>query len=604
MITQVYKKLLDLLTYTERKRARVLMGMILMMAFLDMLGVASILPFMTMLANPELLQTNAVLNAAFSISQHIGIHTPEQFLFALGVLFFALLVTSLAFKALSTYAQTRFALMCEYSMGKRLVEGYLHQPYSWFLNRHSADLGKNILSEVGTVIGSCMIPLMMLIAQSTVALALLILLIIVDPVLAVTVGVVLALAYAGIFAVMSGWLKRLGQARIEANQGRFTALSEAFGATKEVKVGGLEQAYIHRFAKPAEIYAKGQAIAQVITQLPRYALEAIAFGGMLLVILYLMAKSGSFASALPIIALYTFAGYRLLPALQQIYGAFTKLSFAGPALDSLNQEFMSLQAADALHDQVSPLPLTQAITLNQASYRYPNAPYFALKGIDLTIPAHSKVGFVGATGSGKTTMVDVILGLLELQEGALNIDGQPISAVNRRQWQRTIGYVPQHIYLADDSVAANIAFGVNPNEIDQQAVERAAKFANLHEFVFNRLPQGYATTVGERGVRLSGGQRQRIGIARALYHNPQVLILDEATSALDNLTEQAVMEAVNNLGHDITVILIAHRLSTVKSCDTIFLLDKGELKAQGVYSELNESNQTFQEMTGVVTRRQ
>lgn len=590
------RKLISLLTPPERKRAIVLMGMILVMAFLDAVGVASILPFIALLSNPELLQTNVALNAAFTASSHIGIYTTEQFLFALGVLVFVLLVTSLAFKALTTYAQTRFALMREYSIGRRLVEGYLHQPYSWFLNRHSADLGKTILSEVQTVIGNGMYPLMTLMAQSTVALALLVLLIIVDSLLALSVGVVLGLAYAGIFAVISGWLKRLGQSRTKANKERFTAVSEAFGAAKEVKVGGLEQAYIKRFAKPAEIYARVQATARVISELPRYALEAIAFGGMLLVILYLMAKSGSFVSALPIIALYAFAGYRLMPALQQIYGAFTQLRFAGPAVDALHQDLISLQATDAQRGHLSPLPLIQAITLNHVSYRYPNAPQLALKGIDLTIPARSTVGFVGATGSGKTTTVDVILGLLEPQEGALNIDGEPITSVNRRQWQRAIGYVPQHIYLADDSVAANIAFGVNAKDIDQQTVERAAKIANLHEFVVNDLPQGYATTVGERGVRLSGGQRQRIGIARALYHNPQVLVLDEATSALDNLTEQAVMEAVNNLGHDITIILIAHRLSTVRQCDQIFLLERGEVKASGTYDELNAGNQHFAEM--------
>jgi ABC-type multidrug transport system fused ATPase/permease subunit len=592
------KKLLALLTRPERKRAGLLMGMILVMAFLDMLGVASILPFMAVLANPELVQTNALLNAAFTTSRHIGIHTTQQFLFALGVLVFVLLVTSLAFKALTTYAQTRFALMREYSIGKLLVEGYLHQPYSWFLNRHSADLGKTILSEVSSVIGNGMLPLMTLMAQSMVALALLILLLIVDPLLALSVGVVLGLVYVGIFAVMSGWLKRLGQARTRANKERFTAVSEAFGAAKEVKVGRLEQAYIKRFSAPANSYAQSEASARVIAQLPRYALEAIAFGGMLLVMLYLMAKSGSFASALPIIALYAFAGYRLLPALQQIYQAFTQLRFAGPALDALHQDLMSLQAADAQHGHIEPLALTQAITLKHVSYRYPNALHPALKGIDLSIPAHSTVGFVGATGSGKTTTVDVILGLLEPQEGHLIVDGQPITAAYRRQWQRAIGYVPQHIYLADDSVAANIAFGVPAKDIDPQAVERAAKIANLHEFVVNDLPRGYATTVGERGVRLSGGQRQRIGIARALYHNPQVLILDEATSALDNLTEQSVMEAVNNLGHDITIILIAHRLSTVRQCDQIYLLERGEVKASGTYDQLTENSQQFKAMAG------
>ena len=593
---QTLKKIFALLAPSERKHAGLLMGMILVMAFLDMLGVASILPFMGVLANPEIVQTNVALNTAFIISGHIGINTPEKFLFALGVLVFVLLVTSLAFKALTTYAQIRFALMREYSIGRRLLEGYLHQPFSWFLNHHSADLGKTILSEVQNVINNGMIPLMTLMAQITLALALLILLILVDPLLALSVGVLLGLAYAGIFAVVRGSLKRLGSERIDANKERFSTVSEAFAAAKEVKVGGLEQVYIQRFAKPAEIYAMGHAKAQVIGQIPRFVLEAIAFGGMLLVVLYLMTGSGSFAAAMPTIALYAFAGYRLMPALQQIYGAFTQLRFAGPALDALHKDLNSLQAADTQHGDLSPLRLSQAISLNQVSYSYPKAPQPALNDIDLTIPAHSTVGFVGATGSGKTTTVDVILGLLEPQEGALNIDGQPISASNRRQWQRAIGYVPQHIYLADDSVVANIAFGVNAKDIDQQAVERAAKIANLHEFVVNDLPQGYATTVGERGVRLSGGQRQRIGIARALYHNPQVLILDEATSALDNLTEQAVMEAVNNLGHDITIILIAHRLSTVRQCDQIYLLERGEVKAQGTFEELTQANERFRAM--------
>jgi ATP-binding cassette, subfamily B, bacterial PglK len=590
------KKLFELLTLPERKRAGLLMGMILVMAFLDMLGVASILPFMTVLTNPSLVETNAILNTAFQASSLFGVHTTQQFLFAMGILVFVLLITSLAFKALTIYAQTRFALMREYSIGKRLVEGYLYQPYSWFLNRHSADLGKTILSEAGTVVSSGMIPLMTLMAQSAITIALLILLLIVDPILALSVGLVLGIAYVAIFSLVSGWLKRLGQSRIQTNQERFIAVSEAFGAAKEVKVGGLEQVYIQRFAAPAEIYAKDQAIASIIIQMPRFALEGVAFGGMLVVMLYLMERSGSFAVALPIIVLYAFAGYRLMPALQQIYGAFTTLRFAGPAITALHTDLMSLRTADALQAKSSPMPLDQAISLNKIVFSYPNTPQAAIKGISLTIPAHSTIGFVGATGSGKTTTVDVILGLLEPQKGTLSIDGQVITAANRRQWQRAIGYVPQQIYLADDSVAANIAFGVNDQEIDQHAVESAAKIANLHDFVISDLPQGYNTTVGERGVRLSGGQRQRIGIARALYHNPQVLILDEATSALDNLTEQAVMEAVNNLGHEITIILIAHRLSTVRQCDQIYLLESGELKASGTYDELTASSQNFAAM--------
>jgi len=284
-----------------------------------------------------------------------------------------------------------------------------------------------------------------------------------------------------------------------------------------------------------------------------------------------------------------------MPALQQIYIAVTELRFAGPALDSLYFDLMSLKYQLPGPGQDS-MALKETITLNQIQYSYPSAPQPALKNISLTIPARSTVGLVGTTGSGKTTTVDLILGLLDVQEGTLAVDGQVITEHNKRAWQRAIGYVPQQIYLADDTVAANIAFGIQAKDIDQAAVERAAKIANLHDFVVNELPQQYQTTVGERGVRLSGGQRQRIGIARALYHTPQVLILDEATSALDNLTEQAVMEAVHNIGHEITIILIAHRLSTVKACDTIFLLEKGLLKGQGTFEQLIRSNERFREL--------
>ena len=239
------------------------------------------------------------------------------------------------------------------------------------------------------------------------------------------------------------------------------------------------------------------------------------------------------------------------------------------------------------------MPLKKVISLKNIFYSYPSSQITTLKDINLSIPAYSTVGIVGPTGSGKTTTVDIILGLLEPKKGKLEVDGKVIDKDNLKAWQSSIGYVPQQIYLADDTVTANIALGRDPKYIDQNAVERAAKIANVHEFIINELPLKYETTVGERGIRLSGGQRQRIGIARALYHNPQLLILDEATNALDNLTEQAVMDAVNNLGNEITIILITHRLSTVKKCDNIFLLEKGELKQQGTFEKLIQLSDNF-----------
>jgi ABC-type multidrug transport system fused ATPase/permease subunit len=571
--------------------------MILVMALLDVVGVASIMPFIAVLAKPELIESNVLL---FLIYQTLGFASRQSFLYFLGVASLVLLITSLGFKALTTYLQLRFTLMREYSIGKRLLQGYLHQPYVWFLNRHSADLGKSILSEVSSVIGSGLMPFMVLFAQGAVTIAILVLLLLIDASLAITVGLVLMVIYVSIFKLVSGYMLRIGAEAVRANTQRFTVVSEAFGAAKEVKVGGLESIYVNRFTKPAITYAQYQSSAQVVAQLPRFALEGIAFGGMLLVILYLMAGSGDFTSVLPIVALYAFAGYRLMPAAQQIYASISRLRFAGPAIDALHSDLVGVSLYNTDNTNVvsdtTPIYLWQTIKLDNIYFSYPNTKELALKGISINIPRCSTVGLVGTTGSGKTTTLDIILGLLSPKIGSLLVDGVAINDSNRRRWQQLIGYVPQQIFLADDSVLANIAFGVEPASIDQKAVERAAKIANLHEFVTNGLPQGYATAVGERGVRLSGGQRQRIGIARALYHKPQILILDEATSALDNLTEQAVMEAVANLGHEITIILIAHRLSTVRQCDQIYLLEEGVIKATGTYKELLQNNEIFMAM--------
>tara|TARA_B110000027_G_scaffold132481_1_gene158702 strand:- start:219 stop:1991 length:1773 start_codon:yes stop_codon:yes gene_type:complete len=582
---QTIKKFLFLLSPHERKSAYWLLSMIIIMALLDMVGVASILPFMAVLTNPSLIETNFILSKMFEISKIFGVKNDQQFLFVLGIIVFALLIISLTFKAFTTYIQVRFVQMREYSIGKRLVEGYLNQPYSWFLSRHSADIGKTILSEVQQLISGGIKPLMELIAKATVAIALIILLILVDSKLAIIVGLSLSGVYGLIFFVVRNYLNQTGLERLKNNQLRFASVSEAFGAAKEVKVGGLEKTYIKSFSKSAKIYAYTQASSQVIAQLPRFILEAIAFGGILLIILYIMAQTGSFNNALPIISLYVFAGYRLMPALQQIYKSFTQLTFIGPSLNKLEKDLESLKPVNENHEQGA-LSFTNSISLKNIHYSYPNATRTALKALSLNIPAKSTVGFIGTTGSGKTTTVDIILGLLEPQKGTLEVDGKIISKQNSRAWQNSIGYVPQHVYLSDDSVANNIAFGVEPKGISLEAIEKAAKIANLHEFVINELPKKYSTMIGERGVRLSGGQRQRIGIARALYHNPQLLILDEATSALDNQTEQAVMDAVNNLSNNITIIMIAHRLDTVKNCDIIFKINKGQVVEQGDFNKI------------------
>ena len=586
---QIIKKLLYLLTPKEQRNASLLMIMVLGMAFLDMLGVASILPFTTVMSNPDLIESNIFLNKAFKTAETFGVETKQDFIFILGILVFIMLIVSLVFKAITLYIQTLFVLMRTHSIARRLVEGYLNQPYSWFLNRNSSELGKNILSEVSTVTGSGMNTLIELIKQYLVTFAILGLLIIYNPKLTLIAIFTLGGVYGLIYFFTRVILKSLGKEHFDANEARFKSLSEAFGSAKEIKMGGLEKTFVERFSIPSLVIARNLSLKEFISFMPRFLLEALVFGGMILVILYLMVKSGSFVSSVPTIALYAFAGYRLMPALQKIYSSTTTLRFVGPAVDNMYEDFKKLKPSD-LNQEKNILKFTKNITLKNIHYNYPNSSRKVLKNINLIIPVNSTVGIIGPTGCGKTTAVDVILGLLEAQEGTLEVDNQIIDKKNIRSWQRSIGYVPQHIYLADDTIAANIAFGAETENIQQINVERASKIACVHDFVTNELPLKYQTSVGERGVRLSGGQRQRIGIARALYHNPKILILDEATSALDIDTEKAVIDAINKINKEITIILITHRLNTLKNCDIIFKLDKGEIVDKGTFNKLISSN--------------
>ena len=335
--------------------------------------------------------------------------------------------------------------------------------------------------------------------------------------------------------------------------------------------------------------------ATIIANIPRFALELIAFGGMLLIAIYYILEKGSFADAVPIMALFAFAGYRFMPAIQQIYSSLTQLKFITPVLDSIYVDLINLEKNLEIQ-RYENLKFNKIIKLKNIYFSYPDVQKYNLENINLEIKYKQKIGIVGETGSGKTTLVDLILGLLNPKKGSLLVDDVLVNDQNKRSWQSLIGYVPQQIYLTDNSIAANIAFGIQEDKIDYEIVQNVAKISNLDEFVTKELDKGYHTLVGERGVRLSGGQIQRIGIARALYRNPQLLIFDEATSALDNLTEQEVMKAIENLDNKITTIIIAHRLNTVRNCDKIFLFDKGKLLAEGNFEELVKKNRLFSNM--------
>tara|TARA_B100001063_G_C16758690_1_gene554686 strand:+ start:294 stop:2120 length:1827 start_codon:yes stop_codon:yes gene_type:complete len=589
---EILKKLLFLLTYKERRFAALIFFVILIMALVEIAGLASIVPFMAILSDPDIIENNSKLNMVFQASKDFGVKNEKQFLFFSGLVVFMLLVFSLLIKAFATYLQIKFSSNARFNLERRLFSSYFSQPYVWFLNRHSADLGKNILSEVGVVIKGGVKAMINLISRSVVAIAVLSLLLVVNTKLTLIVGITLSLTYLIIFTFSRKILKHIGNERFKANRWRFTTLSEAFGAVKEIKLSGFEKNYIDRFSEPANKLAKYEAFYGVLTQLPRFAIEAVAFGGMLLITLYLMAISNNFVNIIPTIALYTFAGYRLMPMLQGIFDSINTLRFTRPSINALFHDLKKLQISDLSNDK-DILQLKKEINLDNISFAYPNSSQLNLKNINLKIPAGTNIGIVGITGSGKSTLIDIILGLLEPKNGNLEIDGKIINNHNRNLWQKSIGYVPQQIFLFDDTIASNIAFGLDPENINQNSVERAAKIANIHDFIVNELPLKYQTLIGERGVRLSGGQRQRLGIARAIYNDPKVLVLDEATNALDIHTEHLVIEEIKKLRKNRTMILITHRLNSVKDCDNIIIIEKGEIKQQGKFEKLNNLSDYF-----------
>ena len=593
---KTFRMLMGLLTARERRKFSWLVLVMLLVGIFETAGVASILPFMAVLAEPDRIQSSAQLSAIYDALNFTSV---PGFLIFLGLGTFVMTMMGIGMHLLSLYTITRFTHECSYMLSCQLLRGYLSQPYAWFLNRHSADLGKAVLSEVDQVVGQSLVPGMGLLSNVVIALFISTFLIVLQPVVAIGTAVVLVASYGAIFLSARKHMTRFGELRFAANAERYKIAQEATAGIKDVKLLGLEDRYVRRFQIPARRLARVASARAVIATAPRYLLQGVAFGGMLLIILgMLILQSASLGTILPLLAVYAFAGLRLLPAMQMVYQEVTAMRFNQPALIALHKDITEIRARQAtvVEADPTPVPLRERLELIDVHFAYPLAERKALQGLSLSIPARTTVGIVGGTGAGKTTAVDLMLGLLTVQEGTLAVDGTPITAKNMRAWQDNIGYVPQAIFLTDDTVAANIAFGIPPEQIDRAAVERAARIAELHDFVTEELPQNYDTLVGERGIRLSGGQRQRIGIARALYHDPDVLIMDEATSALDNLTEKAVMDAVHNLGHAKTIVLIAHRLTTVQACDTIFMLEHGRLVAQGSYDELLDSSRKFRAM--------
>jgi ABC-type multidrug transport system fused ATPase/permease subunit len=480
---------------------------------------------------------------------------------------------------------------------------YLHQPYEFFLDRHSGEMSTRILSESAQVINGYLSPVAELIASTLTITALLALLIWVNPTVAFSVFIAFGGTYAAVYLLVRKQLAYLGPIRAAANKERFMASREVLGGIKEVKLHGRELFYLSRFSTASDRMVRTSIVASLIGALPSHMIQSIALGGMVVLCLVLLdpaqMETGTvMRDLLPTIGVIAFSAQRMMPEFGKIYRSLASMKFGTAVVEMVYDDFQKDRSVRLAPGSVSQprIGLTGKLDLEQISYKYPNASEPNLDNVSLTIRAGERIGIVGSTGAGKTTLADVVLGLLHPTDGRMLADGTEINEGNLRAWQASVAYVPQDIFLMDTSVSENIAFGVPPDQINRVRVETVARIAQLDGFVRDDLPDGYETKVGEKGVRLSGGQRQRIGIARALYHNADLIVFDEATSALDNLTEREVMTAIDALPGDKTVVMIAHRLSTVKGCDRIIVMDKGRIVGIGPWSDLIEHNAAFRKI--------
>lgn len=565
---QTLKKTWQLFLPSEQRRAVVMLLLALLMALAEMLGVISIMPFLSVLARPGVVHENPWLERAYNA---FGFTDTASFIIALGTASIAIVITSSVFKTITQHLLNRFVHLLRHSISSRLLARYLAQPYEFFIQRNTAELSKTILAEVDMVMVNLIQPFSQVIVQGIVVLTMLTLVFAYNPVTALAIVAVVGSLYGGIYLLVRRRLKRIGSEMVEANRQRYQTCNEALQGIRDIKITHAEAAYQQRYQHASRTQARHIAASETLSQTPLYLVEATGYTGLILIALALLLKSGDVAHVLPALGLYGFAAYRMLPAAQIMYRGFARLKFASATLNSLHRD-MSLPQPAAAPAHQPPLVPRHDIRLSGIRYAYPSTPdKLVLDGFDLVIPVNTSVGIKGPSGAGKSTVMDILLGLLAPQAGTLSVDGQPITAQNLPAWQAAIGYVPQHIYLADASVAANIAFGIPPDQIDMQAVQRAARAAQIHDFVIGKLPQGYDTSVGDRGIRLSGGQRQRIGIARALYRDPPVLLMDEATSALDGATEAAVNEAIRALSGSKTIVVITHREASLRGGHVIMI---------------------------------
>ncbi len=604
----MYRSLVDLVrkSYTlvrpfGLKRLCFVFFFILAQGLFQVIGVTSIFPFLTLAANPDRMRETSIGDW---FTEHFPTVTDQQLLIWTGIVVVVAVLLASVMNLVSEVVRTVYVARFSHWLRMRLLWRYLERPYGFFLQNHSGIMLKKVSADVNGFTSGVLLPLLDSCARAMTAFLLFVTLFIVSWKIALAATLGLGIYYTSVFTYLRGRRQQLSDGMKQAGRGGWISLQHLFGGIKPVMVHGVQANFAGAYERFSKRIVQLAPKMPIYTNVPRYLIEPLVFGGMVVFVLVLIAQGRSIESVLPQLGVLGLAGYRLLPAAQLLYGQVSGIEGMGHTVDEVFDEFREVESfAESRKDQTHtesakarPLSLTTGFRIDRVSFSYVDAIRPAVRDITLSVSKGSSVAFVGPSGSGKSTLVDLIIGLHTPQTGKIWVDEAELTRQLVPSWRKTLGYVPQDIFLLDASLTENIAFGVPVNEIDLERVRSVAEQAQILDFIETQLPEKFDTRVGERGVRLSGGQRQRIGLARALYHNPEVLILDEATSALDSRTEAAFMESIETLRGKLTIVMIAHRLSTVEKCDTIFFMENGRLVDSGSYHSLVRTCPAFAQL--------
>ncbi len=559
-----------------------LLGLSILASFAEVISIGAVLPFLGVLTAPEQIFLHPRLHLHFL---SLGWKTPQELVLPLTLTFCCAILVAGFMRMLLLWVSTRLSFACGADLGIEVYRKTLHQPFPKHVTRNSSEVISGIFTKSDTVIYGVILPTLLLVSSSILLLAILIALLSIDR----TITLIAFIGFGAIYLVIILSSRRklaVNSARIASESTQvIKSLQEGLGGIRDILLEGNQQVYCDIFQKADLTLRRAQGSNQFISAFPRFGVETL---GMLLIsgLAYRMASNdNSGGVAIPVLGALALGAQRLLPVLQQLYASWTNIRASQSSLQDLLELLDQPLSPNSVRSEQILLPFQRSLKLDRISFRYGETLPWILKDLSLEIRAGEKVGFVGASGSGKSTMLDIVMGLLAPTRGCISVDGVTINESNVRGWQLHIAHVPQYIFLADSTIAENIAFGVPSNQINMERVRKAATQAQIST-VIDAWPNGFDTRVGERGTRLSGGQRQRLGIARALYKRADVIILDEATSALDTATELGVMQAINALDANLTILIVAHRLSTLSSCDQIVEIGRGRVLRSGSYRDI------------------